>query len=236
MKRYSLQMQAGVPVELDHPGRFFTLLESVAPVTVSLQRAGKQAELLESITAGFWADFEDDPFTRVRIISPGPQTVSFLVSMVRTGVADMESGLPTITAASGTNPVVAGDAMPGWVSGDIANLAPSAGVTVIFDLGPHWDRYGVVSVSVFPQAPSSGLNAVQIYSGPNASTSSIRRLQHAFGSNWGSTFSNMASANGTNQTHVRPTGRYVMVYAVNADAANALGASSSVIIAAYPHS
>lgn len=27
-----------------------------------------------------------------------------------------------------------------------------------------------------------------------------------------------------------------MVYAVNADAANALGASSSVIIAAYPHS
>lgn len=85
MKRYSLQMVAGQPVEFDHPGRFFTLLSCVSPIEVSLQQGGLRAEVLEGVTPGIWADFGDAPFTRVRVVSPITQTVSFMLSMIRTG-------------------------------------------------------------------------------------------------------------------------------------------------------
>lgn len=237
MKRYSLNMQAGVPIELDHPGRFFTLLESVAPVNVSLQRAGKQAELLESITAGFWADFEDEPFTRVRIISPGPQTVSFLVSMVRTGVSNMESGLPTIVAETGVNPVVAFSGQPGWVSGDPAGLAASAQVNAIFDLGPHWDRYGLVAVTVNPAGPSSGFSAVQASGADTPSNYDHRRaMAYAFqGSGQARMFAAFNTASAAGQVFLRPNGRFFTVNGTNADAANAMGANAKFTLAAYPH-
>ncbi|MGL6080098.1 hypothetical protein [Methyloversatilis discipulorum] len=85
MKRYSLRLQAGVPVEFDHPGRFFTLLNAISPVDVALQRVGHQAEVMEGMTAGLWADFGDEHFSRIRIVSQIDQHVAFLVSMVRSG-------------------------------------------------------------------------------------------------------------------------------------------------------
>lgn len=236
MKRYSLQMQAGVPVELDHPGRFFTLLESVAPVTVSLQRAGKQAELLQSITAGFWADFEDEPFTRVRIISPGAQTVSFLVSMVRTGVSNMESGLPTIVAETGVNPVVAFSGQPGWVSGDPLGLSPSAVVTAVFDLGPHWDRYGIAGVTVVPAGASSGFISVQASGSVDASGwKSNRALGNAFNTGSARAFLSFPTNAGAGYFMVRPNDRFLSIMATNGDAANAMG-GAKFTVSAYPHS
>jgi hypothetical protein len=85
MKRYSIPMLAGVPVEIDHPGRFFTLLGCITPVDVSLQAAALRTEVLESILPGIWCDFGEAPFSRIRVVSPVDQTVTFLVSMVRSG-------------------------------------------------------------------------------------------------------------------------------------------------------
>lgn len=85
MKRYSIPMLAGVPVEIDHPGRFFTLLGCITPVDVSLQAAALRTEVLESILPGIWCDFGDAPFSRIRVVSPVDQTVTFLVSMIKAG-------------------------------------------------------------------------------------------------------------------------------------------------------
>lgn len=48
---------------------------------------------------------------------------------------------PVLTMNTGGTQVTAGGSVPGWVSGDIANLAAGTNTSVYFDLGPQWDQY-----------------------------------------------------------------------------------------------
>jgi hypothetical protein len=133
---------------------------------------------------------------------------------------------------SGQNAVAPGNG-PGWVSGDIASLALSATATLIFDLGPNWDQYNCVQVGVVPAGPSSGLTAVQAFSSDDAAFSAAADVQ--LNNVWGATYGAISAAITTPQTcSFAPMGRYFIVRATNADAANAQGATAFVRITAYP--
>lgn len=192
MKRYSLQMLAGVPVELDHPGRFFTMLSCVSPVEVSLQTGGLRAEVLESITPGIWCDFDDENFTRVRIVSPIDQHIAFMVSMVRSGWASPPPSSDTFIT-------------------DAANLAASASVSSpTIDLGDAWADV-MLGAQLMGGTASAG-GTLAIYCGDDPGLTNIR---HATG--YGFSGSSAASITG-GQVHLssaRATGRYARVSLTN---------------------
>lgn len=143
---------------------------------------------------------------------------------------------PVVVAETGLRSVVAGNGLPGWVSGSPANLAASASVTCLFDLGADWDQYTELQVSVKCSAPSSGFTGVSVQGSDTTTlTSGVRRCRSSQDSAIGSTlYESVSSSVGAIQFNVRPWGRYVFVSLTNGDAVNAAGALSAVAIAAYP--
>lgn len=234
MKRYSLTLKAGVPVDFDHPGRFFSLLTCVAPVDLSLQVVGQQAEQLLDMWPGLLVEVPDPGFSRLRITSAVTQLVEFTVSMVRLEITSREKPLPIITAETDVNQITGGGDIHGWVSGTPASLAASGTAVVVFDLGPNWMFYGLVQVLITPVAPSSGFNPVQIMCTPNGATNFNRRLGFAYSTGGAVVFGNFTSASGQVCVVVRPMDRYLVINIPNADAVNAVGATAKVAIAAYP--
>lgn len=145
--------------------------------------------------------------------------------------------VPVIVAETGLRSVVAGNGLPGWVSGNPANLAASASVTCVFDLGADWDQYTELQVSVKCHLPSSGFTKVNVVGSdtPALSGSGVRRCRSSQDSAVGGTlYESVSSAVAALQYNVRPWGRYVSVLLTNGDAVNAAGALSAVAIAAYP--
>lgn len=237
MRKYKESFAAGATLQFEHPGGFFRVLRTAFPINVEFVRDFRPVDRADGIDSGMWYETAGE-FDSVRITNTGPraQDVEFLLSRGRAGIDAPEVGLPTLVMEAGVNPVTPGGSVPGWVSGDIASLAASGSVSVIFDLGPHWDRYGMAAVAVTPNGPSSGLNAVQVFGSDSTAYDFTKRLGHAFGTGWTATHSNLTTANGPMQSNVRPSGRYLIIQAANADAVNAQGVQATVIVSAYPHS
>lgn len=141
---------------------------------------------------------------------------------------------PALVMESDVTPVVAGGASPGWVSGSLASLAASALAICIFDLGPNWDQYSLASITVLSTSPSSGLSAVQVSGSATPTSQSSRRMKEAFSAVVGTIYAALTTAGGPQSFQVRPIGRFVVVVATNADATNAQGAASKIVLAAYP--
>lgn len=134
---------------------------------------------------------------------------------------------------SGSNAVTGGADSAGWVSGDIASLAASATVDVIFDLGPKWQHINWVMVSITPVTPSSGLSAVMMSGSDTAAFNATRRLQAVNSLSFGVISAALTSANGSQMLPVKPFGRFFIIRATNADASNAQGATAHATIATY---
>lgn len=145
---------------------------------------------------------------------PGPQP----------SIMKMRSGVAAVAAGNG----------PGWVSGDIASLAASATATIVFDLGPNWDQYGVVQLAVVPAGPSSGLSNVKAFSSADAVLSAAADPQLNY--TWGTSFGPAAGAAITapQSAMFSPMDRYFIVQATNADAVNAQGAGAFMQLAMNP--
>jgi hypothetical protein len=142
-----------------------------------------------------------------------------------------------LVMTSGLNAVAGGGSVPGWVSGDIGGVTPlaaSAQAYVVFDLGPMWDQYVMLSCIVYPMVPSSGLSGVQVLGSDTTVYSGARRKNSAAAIALGSIYASALSASGAADLNFRPSGRYVIVIATNADAVNALGAGSKITLTAYP--
>lgn len=205
MKRYAIPMLAGVPVEFDHPGRIFTLQGCVTPVNVSLQAAALRTEILENLTPGFWADFEEKPFTRIRIESPVDQLVTFIVSNVKCGWA-----VPTPTPILNTT--------------DLTGSAASATVSSAWiDLGDEWASCLLYAQFYGTASPGQALS-IDSASDTNGndnrlSVSAFTHNQVAFSSN---------SANNVHLTGFRPSNRFVRVRFVNGSTVQ--GAARMVLI------
>lgn len=185
MKRYSFVAPAGVPVEFDHPGRFFTLLNCITPIDVSLQQGGAMPEVLEAITPGIWADFEEKPFTRIRVVSPVDQNVVFMVSMVRAG---WKLPPPSVLA----------------IETDLTNVAVSTSVASSWvDLGEDWASF-LLNAQFYGTASPGQI--LQITAAINTSGVDNRLCVAGFSNNVA--FSNVSS-NNVHLSSYRPVNRFV---------------------------
>lgn len=201
MKRYSLQMVAGQPVEFDHPGRVFTLLGCITPVDVSLQAASLRTEIAEGVLPGFYADYEAERFSRIRIVSPVDQPVSFMVSNVKTGYLK----LPASELQLNT---------------DLSTAAINAIVnTTVVDLGEDWAGV-VMSVLADYLVPSAG-GSLAIYCADNPS-----RINAALcgGQGWNGNAYIATSGSNHQVSSCRPNARYVWGRFFNGGTAQAAGA------------
>lgn len=142
---------------------------------------------------------------------------------------------PSITKMrSGQNAVAGGGTIPGWISGDIASLAAAGTATIVFDLGPNWDQYGVVQLAFVPAGPSSGLSGVAVYSSSDAAFSAATDPQLNY--TWATAVGAASMAITTPQSAMfSPMDRYMIIRATNADGANPQGAGAFVALAAYPY-
>ncbi len=141
--------------------------------------------------------------------------------------------VPTLHMRTTDTAVTAGGSVAGWVSGTIASLAASASATMIFDLGPNWDQYPYVTVTVNPQGSSSGLTALQVFGSRTTTDTDVERLNFAYATSFAGQSVAPTTANGVQSGIYRPAGRYVIVKATNADGTNAQGASASVAVTAH---
>ena len=140
---------------------------------------------------------------------------------------------PVLVMETGVNQVPGGT-QAGWVSGNPAGLGDGASVNVAFDLGPDWDQYPVIGLSVQPVGAIS-LSAVSASGSDTATFNFARRLGGAFtpGASPATMYATITTATGSAVIALRPMGRYVIVSMVNTAAGGAMGASK-VVLAAYP--
>jgi len=200
MKRYSFVAPAGVPVEFDHPGRFFSLLNCITPIDVSLQQGGAMPEVLEYIDAGFWTEFET-PFTRIRVVSPIDQTIAFVVGMERAGKAKPASSMLVVL--------------------DLANLAASAfAQSEYVDLGDSWADATVGAIFMGTTSPGQFLQ-VQCNGIHSAS-------RPAIGRSWNGAAQTSTSASVVPLSGLMPTDRRVRVSFSNGSTPQ--GASSYALL------
>ena len=136
---------------------------------------------------------------------------------------------------TGVNAVQAGTRFGGWVSGDLANLAASATVNALFDLGDDWESFVFGAAVIFPSSPSTGLGSVQVFGRPDgvAGVYPSRRLKDPASTGASTNLATITTGPGPQQITFRPMGRYVVISATNSDATNAQGGSGKITLAVY---
>lgn len=147
--------------------------------------------------------------------------------------ARFQVNAPTLIMTDRNTPVTAGGATHGYISGTPASLAASATVSVWFDLGPEFDQYQGVVVSIAPSGASSGFSAVSAFGGDKVGISTGRRLNGRYSSTSSTIYASINTSVGQQSFEVRPFGRYFGVQLSNADASNPMDANASVSIAAF---
>lgn len=75
----SINLGAGVDIQVVDRGRFFRLKSTTAPVTVYFYRGQIEFSRVEGVEAGYWEEF-DQQFDQVRIYSATAQAVEFFTS------------------------------------------------------------------------------------------------------------------------------------------------------------
>ena len=150
----------------------------------------------------------------------------------------MSSGfrVPVQIAETDVAPIAAGlqGGQVGWVSGSPANLAASASVDCVFDLGINWNQYPTIQVNINPVAPSTGFSGVQVSGADTPAFNASRRLNAASATSFNAIYASLVSSSGPVGIVMKPMGRYTTVRMSNSDATNAQGATAKVTVAAYP--
>lgn len=141
---------------------------------------------------------------------------------------------PVLVMTTGVNQFSAGSQAFGWITGNPANLALSATVACIFDMGPAWDQYVELQVIFSITGPSTGASGVTIGGNDTAAYNSNRRLAPVATPSLSAMYASISVASGPVSVLVRPAGRYIWTQLTNADAVNAFGASSAITCVAYP--
>lgn len=120
--------------------------------------------------------------------------------------------------------------VPGWVSGSPANLAASTNVFCVFDLGPNWDQYKIITVSVDGGTPQAGAG-IQAHGSDDGITNKCRLGTVTAASMNASWYFDMTSSTAVVGV-LRPSGRFVRVLFANGAPA-AQGASAAVQLTAF---
>lgn len=139
---------------------------------------------------------------------------------------------PILAMQSGVNAVPLGGG-PGWVSGNIANLAIGGNANVIFDLGPNWDQYNEVAVDFNPGNGTSTGIVVQGDFSRDGATYLRGGLANGATGNSAAFSGPLSGANGPQLCRWRNQGRYVRVN-ISGIATAALGAAAAITLTAHP--
>lgn len=184
---------------------------------------GESLELIEP--AGSWVITSDQT-------AQGQVRIGFgRIQSVRRAMIEKP---PVMMMRAGVSQVAAGGQLAGWVSGNPASMAAAATVDCVFDLGPDWDQYGLVSIVMVSTAPAASYQGVAVSGGNTPAYDNALRMGFANSAGSGSIYvTNVTTTGGGNNVMVRPHGRYVIVKMTN-DAANPQGAGASVSLIAYP--
>lgn len=119
--KYRESVQASGVLEIEHPGRYFTMLRAVSPVDIEFMRDYRVQDTAEAVEPGLWIE-PDGGFDRVRVrnLEPYAMTVEFILSDGRVG---WTAPPPSVEK---------------YVS-DLSGAAPSAFVrSAVLDLGEEW--------------------------------------------------------------------------------------------------
>ena len=140
---------------------------------------------------------------------------------------------PVLVMETDVAAVTAGGATPGWVSGSPANLALSASVNCVFDLGPEWAQYGEVAINVLSTGPSTGMQ-ILLRGSDTVAPTTARAMRDVTTTTLRPLSDPLTTAAAVGSYVVKPCGRYVIAQITNNDAANAQGATSKVTLTAFP--
>jgi hypothetical protein len=185
MRTITETFAAGETKQFGIPGERFELINSVGPVSVSLQDANGielTNGLSQNIAAGSY--MQEGKFSRIAITSATAQTLTFVIANGDSGtrsiagtvqvagtVKTQDTGLPYTNSYSGVGPVCTVAGTPVQIVAPAANVN---GITVHFSLNSHVD------------APTNGLAALIAKSSAPVSVTDGDVLNYA-GSGSGST-------------------------------------------------
>lgn len=187
IRKYKEIIAAGAILEVEHPGRYFSLLRAVSPVDVEFMRDYRVSDEAREVEAGLWCEPEGG-FDRVRVknLATYPVFVEFLLSRGRAGWSLPPPSCVTETTA-------------------LAGLAASAvASTNVIDLGEDWASCVLGAQADLLVAGAGGSMSITCDDSPSMA---LQRLACGIG------YSNVAYVvvSGTNHhiSSIRPTGRYV---------------------------
>jgi hypothetical protein len=144
---------------------------------------------------------------------------------------------PIAVLETDVNQGVAGGLRPSWLSGTPANLADGAASVALFDLGPDWDQYTILTLIVRSTTAIS-LSAITASSrdDPVAAANPSRYLREDCLDAGGPSIlsATVSTASVAGATRVRPSGRYLAVTFTNTAGGGAQGPSSKITVTAYP--
>lgn len=127
---------------------------------------------------------------------------------------------------------VAGAGVPGWLQGSPANAADGAQINALFDLGPDWDQYTTVAITVRSTvATSLSAVAASFRDDATATMNNNRICRDCVNGAAGSIVSVTVTSLG--QFHVSVMGRYLVVKADNTPGGGAQGPLSKIAISAF---
>lgn len=141
--------------------------------------------------------------------------------------------LDTLLMETGVGAVVAGAGPAGWVSGNPAGAAASTNVTVVFDMGSNWKKYGLLALIVLPN--TFDWTGFEVSGSDTVTFNGARRLKDQASVGLAALYvATVSNASGGQQVFLRAMGRYVVARFTTA-AGGAQGAAAKVTLAAYPH-
>lgn len=210
--KYRESVQASGVLEIEHPGRFFTMLRAVSPVDVEFMRDYRIADAATGVEPGLWIE-PDGGFDRVRVrnLEPYPMTVEFILSDGRVG---WTAPPPSVEK---------------YVS-DISGTAASAFVRgAVLDLGEEWASVTMALMAVGLTASAGSVLSIrcsddQAMTNTTLAVGKSAALTQAYMS-FGSVTAYMSA--------MTPTARYVRAEYQNGATVQGAGATMRFVVARH---
>jgi hypothetical protein len=230
MEILRVTLAAGERKSFHKSGRYFEVMRASAPFDVHFTDRAIGVYPCIGLEAGVYSEM---PFQMLEVVSSQAQTITLMISDHRAGFRDsLGSQEGPGLMVTGVNPVAAGGAFGGWVSGSVSTLADGAFVTCVFDLGPQWQKLSLLQISVFAGVANGKIYVEPTFGSVPGYDAKLRGA-HAFSASPSVAANNIVSADAVAFT-VRPMQRYCSSFAMNQTGGGvALAPTAQIAIKGY---
>ena len=207
--KYRESVQASGVLEIEHPGRYFTMLRAVSPVDLAFMREYRVQDTATGVEAGLWIE-PMGGYDRVRVSNPEPYpvTVEFVLSDGRVG---WSAPAPSVQK----------------YMFDLSGVAASAFVRgPVIDLGEEWAS---VSFSAFLLGVTASAGSVLSIRCADSDAMIEKSLAVSAFEAYVQAYQTYGSTNGYMSAMV-PTGRYVQVEYQNGATVQGAGGKMGFIV------